>query len=38
MGNLHEGHASLIDIAKKTGNEVVTTIYVTHAQEEEMTV
>ena len=28
MGNLHEGHASLIDIAKKTGNEVVSTIYV----------
>ena len=32
MGNLHEGHASLIDIAKKTGNEVVSTIYVNSLQ------
>ena len=32
MGNLHEGHASLIDIAKKTDNEVVSTIYVNSLQ------
>ena len=32
MGNLHEGHASLVDIAKKTGNEVISTIYINSLQ------
>ncbi len=32
MGNLHAGHISLIDIGKKTGNSVISTIYVNKLQ------
>ena len=32
MGNLHKGHASLIDIGKEFKNDVISTIYVNKLQ------